>query len=154
MATDCKHRSITSRVGTWPNPEWVCSDCGSPVPYPGGCSHQRVDNETWLCKQCGERMIGRQEKTETVMSAPNAAPCRNPAHLAAMEAGEEFECDHPYVPDLSRQRVVPIGIDVTYECERCRYDGTYFSAQETVWDCGHSHRGDRIPIRAAAGVEG
>lgn len=117
------------------------------------CQHHRVDNETWQCVQCGERMISREDKTETVLSAPNAAPCRDPNHLAAMKAGEDFECSHPYVPDLSRQRVVPIRVNVTYECERCSNNGTVMTSHEpVVWDCGHSHRGDSIPVRSAAGL--
>jgi ribosomal protein L37AE/L43A len=151
MAEDCKHRNITSRPGTWPAPEWCCSDCGEALPYPGGCSHLRIDNETWQCQQCGERMVNSSRETETIRSAPNAAPCRDPQHLAAIAAGEDFQCDHPYVPDLSREQIIPIWVHLTYECERCRYDGTVFSAgDQPIWDCGHSHRGDSISLRGAA----
>lgn len=151
--SECNHRSLTSKPGTWPEPVWCCSDCGEAQPYPGGCSHRRIDNETWQCKECGERMVSCERETETVLSVPNINPCRNPEHLAAMEAGEDFTCDHPYIPGPAR--VVPIAVRSNYQCERCHHDGTVFtSGEQTIWDCGHSHQGDRIRIRAAAGLGG
>lgn len=112
---------------------------------PPSCQHYRIDNETGRCVECGEQMVSRTVDPEIVLSAPNAAPCRDPNHLAAMEAGEDFECSHPYVPDLSRQKEVVVGYSVTYRCERCTYNGTTFAAGESIiWDCGHTHRGDYI----------
>lgn len=149
--SECQHRSLTGYPSTG---DWVCADCCEEQPYPGGCSHLRIDNDTWKCVECGEKMLIPIEEVETVLSAPNAAPCRDPEHLAAIAAGDDFQCDHPYVPDLSRQRVVPIAIHVTYECGRCHHNGNYFSKHETVWDCGHSHHGQTIPIRGEAASVG
>ncbi|WP_280365004.1 DUF7459 domain-containing protein, partial [Nocardia abscessus] len=60
-------------------------------------------------------------------------------------------CDNPhalYVPDLSQQQEVVVQVDYTYECERCRNDGTVFvSGELPVWDCGRDHRGDSVPVR-------
>ncbi|WP_280367933.1 DUF7459 domain-containing protein, partial [Nocardia abscessus] len=46
-------------------------------------------------------------------------------------------CDNPhalYVPDLSQQQEVVVQVDYTYECERCRNDGTVFvSGELPVW---------------------
>jgi len=109
------------------------------------CQHHRINNDTWQCANCGERMISRTDEAETIISAPNAAPCRNPEHLAAMAAGEDFECSHPYVPDVARQRTIIIGYDPIYTCERCSQNGTVLTAREPIsWDCGQVHRGDRI----------
>lgn len=110
------------------------------------CQHYRIDNDTAQCLACGEHMVTKIEEAETVLSAPNAAPCRNPAHLAAIEAGEDFECHHPYVPDVRRQKTVVIGYNVTYRCQRCANDGNVMRYGEPIaWDCGHAHRGQRIP---------
>lgn len=109
------------------------------------CQHYRIDNDTWQCVQCGERMMSQTVEAETVLSAPNAAPCRDPNHLAAIEAGEDFECHHPYVPDHSRAREVVIGYDARYKCDRCDQNGTVFDRHGVSWDCGHAHRGHRIP---------
>ncbi|QBI96021.1 hypothetical protein SEA_MISSDAISY_41 [Mycobacterium phage MissDaisy] len=90
------------------------------------CQHHRIDNETWKCVECGERMVSVRVEADTVLSASNAAGCSNPHGV--------------YVADVSRQREVVIGYDVTYECERCPNNGT--------WDCGHWHRGDRLRLAA------
>lgn len=114
------------------------------------CQHHRIDNDTWQCVECRERMISRSDEAETIISAPNANPCRDPEHLAAIEAGEdfEFECSHPYVPDVTRQKTIVIGYDPAYLCERCSQNGTVMTAQEPIsWDCGHVHRGQRISAR-------
>jgi hypothetical protein len=124
--------------------EWITIKPGDPPP---SCQHYRIDNENGQCVACGEQMVARTVEAKTVLSAPNAAPCRDPNHLAAMERGEDFECSHPYVPDVRRQKTVVIGYDVTYECGRCGNNGTRFeSGREPVWDCGHAHRGDRVPV--------
>lgn len=122
------------------------------------CPHYRIDNETWQCVECGERMIAQTRNSKTVLSAPNAAGCINPACLAALEAGDYDEtnppagCTNPhgsYVPDRSRERTVVVGWDSTYECERCRNDGTVFDSSGVTWECGKSHRGARIPAVTA-----
>lgn len=114
------------------------------------CPHHRIDNETWQCVACQERMIGRTMEAETIRSAPNAAPCRNPDHLAAIEAGDEFECHHPYMPDVSRERTIVIGYDCSYQCERCSNNGnTFWDTSGVSWDCGRVHRGRRIPVRVS-----
>lgn len=110
---------------------------------PMSCQHYRIDNDTGRCRACGEQMVSQTIEADTVLSAPNAAPCRDPNHLAAMEAGEDFECSHPYVPDRRNEREVVIGYNVTYECERCANNGTVIRARDQIsWDCGHSHKGD------------
>jgi DNA-directed RNA polymerase subunit RPC12/RpoP len=121
---------------------------------PPSCQHYRIDNDTQQCRECGERMLSWERQAETVLSAPNAAGCSNPACRAALDAGTYDEtnppagCTNPhglYVPDRGRERTVVIGYDYTYKCERCSNDGTIISyGQEVVWDCGHSHRGDRV----------
>lgn len=109
------------------------------------CQHHRIDNDTWQCAECGERMLSRTVEAETVLSAPNAAPCRDPNHLAAIEAGEDFECSHPYVPDVRRQKTVVIGYDATYRCERCCNDGdAIYDSSGVTWGCGRVHRGQRV----------
>jgi ribosomal protein L37AE/L43A len=111
------------------------------------CQHYRIDNDTWQCVACGERMVYQTVEAETVLSAPNAAPCRDPEHLAAIAAGDDFECSHPYVPDVRRKKTVVIGYNATYRCERCEQGGTVMTTARSIrWDCGHVHRGDRIPV--------
>lgn len=140
-AKPCAHRRITHTISSV-----QCTDCGAPIDT--GCQHRHIDNDTWQCTNCGERMLSRSDKAETVISAPNAAPCRDPEHLAAIAAGEEFECSHPYVPDVSRQRTIVIGYQPVYTCERCSQDGTVMTAGEPIsWDCGKWHEGDYISAR-------
>ncbi|BBC43329.1 hypothetical protein [Mycobacterium phage Y10] len=123
------------------------------------CQHRRIDNETWKCVECGEQMIAQSVEADTVLSSPNAAGCNNPACRAALADGTYDEnnppagCQNPsgvYVADVRLQREVVIGYDVTYECERCANDGTIYSSDGVTWDCGHCHRGDRLPARAAS----
>jgi hypothetical protein len=99
------------------------------------CQHYHIDNDTWRCVAC--------------LSAPNAAPCRDPNHLAAIEAGEDFECWHPYVPDVRRQKTVVIGWDFTYGCERCGNSGTLMNSRGVTWECGKVHRGQRVAADAS-----
>jgi ribosomal protein L37AE/L43A len=108
------------------------------------CQHHHVDNDTWRCEACNERMIMQRSEAKTILSAPNATPCRDPDHLAAMEAGEDFSCTHPYTPDLSRQREIVASYSFTYECERCGNNGTIYTGRSVIWDCGQFHRGADI----------
>lgn len=141
----CEHRTVScsSRDG------WSCADCGVEVPDPRGCLHHRIDNDTLLCRDCGERMLLQHERIETVLSAPNAVACRNPECSGDIH---DPNCDNPdglYVPDLLREREIPIMRHFTYTCARCRYDGDVFmSGEQPIWDCGHDHHGDSIPIRS------
>ncbi|UGT65300.1 hypothetical protein LTT66_18190 [Nocardia gipuzkoensis] len=139
----CEHRTMTISNGE----EFSCADCGAELPDPRGCQHRRIDNASGQCVACGERMASRERKTITVLSAPNAAACTNPECSGDIN---DPNCDNPhgvYVPDLSQQREVPIRWDFTYQCDRCRNDGTVFTPEGISWDCGHDHRGDSIPIR-------
>jgi hypothetical protein len=116
---------------------------------PPSCQHYRVDNETWQCKACGERMLSQTVDAETVQSAPNAAAglCTIPDCDGEAAHG----CTAVYVPDYSRAKTVVIGYNATYQCERGSNNGSVFTyGEEPVWDCGHVHRGDRIPVRAEA----
>lgn len=148
----CEHRTITH---TSASNEWRCADCATEIPDPRGCQHHRIDNDTEQCVQCGEKMARPHRKKVTALSAPNKAACTNPECSGEID---DPKCDNPdgvYVPDHSQQRVVPIRWDITYECDRCRYDGSVFiSGREPIWDCGHHHRGDSIPIRAEEFVAG
>lgn len=111
------------------------------------CQHYRIDNQSACCTECSEQMIGQTVTTQTVLSAPNLNPCRDPEHLRAMEAGEEFECHVPYVAGPARE--VVIGYTVTYECSRCwQGPNTIMSSQEYSPACGQSHRGDLIRVRS------
>ena len=93
-------------------------------------------------------MLNQGRRTETVLSAPNAAACSNPDCSGDIH---DPNCDNPlglYVPDQSRERVVPILTHYTYACQRCRYESGISVIDGTpIWDCGHDHRGDSIPIR-------
>ena len=126
------------------------------------CQHFRVDNDTARCVACGEQMVSQSIEAETVLSAPNAAGCTNPACLTALEDGTYDDADPPagctnthglYVPDPSRQKEVIIGYKVTYECERCGNNGTIYDSHGVTWECGKHHRGDTIQPRAAAGAQ-
>lgn len=119
------------------------------------CQHYRIDNDTWQCTACGERMVTQRQDAETVLSAPNAAACTNPACVAALDDGTYDEANPPagctnahgfYVPDRSRERTVVIGWDFTYECERCGNNGTLFDNRGVTWSCGNVHRGQRVSV--------
>ena len=106
------------------------------------CQHFHIDHTTGRCVRCDERMLSVQVGRMTVLSAPNIAPCRDPNHLAAIAAGEDFECHHPYVPGPARE--VAVGYTSTYECARCVNNGNLYTEDEVIWDCGHSHIGDIV----------
>jgi hypothetical protein len=117
------------------------------------CQHRRIDNTTWECVECHERMIVQHCDTETVLSGgPNAIGCRNPACLAALDDGT-YDSENPpagctnpsgaYIPTQPRE--ILIGYKYTYDCERCHYDGTFISESGVVFSCGRSHYGDRVP---------
>lgn len=111
------------------------------------CLHHRINNDTWQCEACGDRMISRNEETQFIKSAPNAAAglCANGPDC---DGGDG--CTAVYIPDHGRAKTIPLHIHVSYECDRCQYDGSFFSSGITVWDCGRSHRGDTIPVRQPA----
>lgn len=90
------------------------------------CQHRSIDNATWQCTVCGERMESQTVEPETVLSAPNLA------------AGTDV-----YVPDTAHAKHVTVGQNVTYTCARCQYDGQHVSDTGVIEDCGHVHRGDR-----------
>jgi hypothetical protein len=122
---------------------------------PPSCQHYRIDNETCRCVECDERMVVQRVEYESVLDAPNAAACTNPACLAALNESTYDETDPPagctnphgmYLPDQSRERRVVIGAQYLYECERCPNSGTIYDHRGVTWDCGHSHRGDRVAI--------
>lgn len=106
------------------------------------CQHRHPDADTGICPDCDEQMIGIAYEADTIVSAPNAAPCRDPEHLAAMREGREFECHHPYVPDMSRATTVTVGYHVTFTCRRCEQGGTVIRSDVDgiMWDCGRDHR--------------
>jgi len=139
----CEHGTITTLDGE----RFYCFHCGTELPDPRGCQHHRIDNDTEQCTACGEKMIDRRKHETKVLSAPNKVACTNPECSGDTE---DPNCDNPhalYVPDLSQQREVVVQVDYTYECERCRNDGTVFTSEGTIWDCGRDHRGDSIPVR-------
>lgn len=147
----CEHRTMTIANGE----EFSCADCGTELPDPRGCQHHRIDNLTWQCRACGEKMLPvRHQKVETVLSAPNAAACTNPECSGDIT---DPACTNPhglYVPDRSKERRVPIMTHYSYTCQRCRHDGTVLeSGHLPIWDCGHDHRGDTIPIRTTEGAQ-
>jgi hypothetical protein len=139
----CEHRTMTIRNGE----EFSCADCCADLPDPRGCQHRRIDNDTEQCTACGEKMLRVHRERVTVLSAPNKVACTVP------ECDGGPGCENPdglYVPDVSRQREVPIRWDITYDCARCHYEGDMFSVgEENVWSCGRHHEGDSIPIRGA-----
>ena len=138
--------------------EHIVIRTGDPLP---SCQHYRIDNETGRCVACDEQMVTQRMEAKTVLSAPNAAGCTNPECLEALERGDYDDSNPPagctnthgvYVPDTRRQKAVVIGYDYTYECERCRNDGTIMRSNEPIqWDCGHSHRGDFVGV--SSGIE-
>lgn len=124
---------------------------------PLSCQHYRIDNDTGCCRECDEPMIVQHVDAETVLSAPNAAGCGNPACLQALEEGTYDETDPPtgctnphgfYYPDRSRQKTVVVGWNYTYECARCTNNGMLITAAGVIHDCGKTHRGDRVPVGA------
>lgn len=139
----CEHRSMT--ISYSHRERFSCSDCGAELPDPRGCQHLRIGNDTEQCVECGEKMLRPHHERVTVRSAPNKAACTIP------DCDGGPGCENPdgiYLPDSSREREVVVRIDVTYECERCRNDGTAFTLGELpIWDCGRVHRGDSIPVR-------
>ncbi|AKF14489.1 hypothetical protein SEA_FLAGSTAFF_52 [Mycobacterium phage FlagStaff] len=109
------------------------------------CQHRMIANSTGECVACGERMEAVEYRPEYVTSAPNAAAglCANGPDC---DGGEG--CTAVYVPDVGRARQVLIGTDVLYRCRRCSNNGTTITADQPIeWDCGHDHRGDRLPAR-------
>ena len=120
------------------------------------CQHHRVDNDTGKCVACGEQMVSVTHEAETILSAPNAAACTNPACQEALDNGTYDEtnpppgCTNPsgvYIEDRSRAKTVILGYNVTYECERCGNDGTIIDSYVVTWECGKVHRGDYISAR-------
>ena len=138
----CEHPTMTIDYGRG---EFHCADCGIKLRDPRGCQHHRIDNRTEQCVACEEKMLRPHRERITVLDAPNKVACSIP------DCDGGPGCENPdglYVPDYSRQREVPIRWDITYECERCRYDGSVFiSGEAPIWECGRDHRGDSIPIR-------
>jgi hypothetical protein len=113
------------------------------------CQHYRIDNIGWRCVECNEQMITQRTEAKTVLSAPNAAGCKNPACIAALQQGVFDErnppegCTNPsntFIPGYPAREVV-VGYKYSYECARCRNDGTLITEQGIEEDCGHSHQG-------------
>lgn len=123
------------------------------------CQHFRVDNEAGKCVACDEQMIAWTREAETVLSAPNAAACTNPACKEAVANGTYDDtnppagCTNPdgvYVEGYPAREVV-VGYKVTYECERCRNGDTLtITPHGMTWGCGRLHRGDMIRVKANA----
>lgn len=117
---------------------------------PPSCQHYRIDHTNGRCVECDEQMIGVEVTPETVLSAPNLTACKNPACVAALKNGTYDDADPPpgcsnrhgmYIPDRSRETEVTLGWHYSYECERCRNDGTIMRHGEPIiWECGKSHR--------------
>lgn len=109
------------------------------------CQHRMIANSTGQCVACGEQMEAVTYQPEYVTSAPNAAAglCSNGPDC---DGGEG--CTAVYVPDTRRAVQVHIGTDVLYQCRRCSNNGTIITAGDPIeWDCGHDHRGDRLPAQ-------
>ncbi|WP_280505813.1 DUF7459 domain-containing protein [Nocardia farcinica] len=97
----CQHERFS-----WDGDQFTCDDCGTERDDPRGCLHHRIDNDTWQCKRCGEKMIGQQREVETVLDAPNAAACTNPECSGDIH---DPNCGNPtglYVPDRMQEREV------------------------------------------------
>lgn len=123
------------------------------------CQHLRINRMTGCCVTCDEQMITVSHEAQTVLSAPNAVGCANPACLAAIAAGTYDDAPPPdctnrhgvYVPDTSREREIVIGWKVTYTCVRCAANAqtTTYSGRTVIWPCGGVHRGDPLSVKAA-----
>lgn len=147
----CAHKGITNHkpgtnIHAAPDGPWWCYECGAEVPNPNGCSHRRIDNATWRCTACGERMVAQKCDAVMVKSAPNALACRVPNCN-----GIDPRCENPngeYYPDRSQEREVPICWEITYQCVRCidGSDGLTITADGITGDCGRVHEGDPVPI--------
>jgi hypothetical protein len=120
---------------------------------PLSCQHHRIDNDTCRCLECDEHMIMQRYEAETVLSAPNLAACTNKACAAALGDGTYDENDPPpgctnpggaYIPGVPHE--VVIGYTYSYECERCRNNGTLITEKGVVYDCGHSHKGAPVLV--------
>ena len=108
------------------------------------CQHRMIANSTGQCVTCGEQMESVEYRPEYVTSAPNAAAglCDN-----GPDCDGGAGCTAVYVPDYRRAEQVHIGTDVLYRCRRCPNDGTVLTMGSPIeWDCGHDHRGDRLPV--------
>jgi len=122
VVVPCEHSTMTTRDGE----RFYCFHCGTELPDPRGCQHRRIDNDTRRCTHCGELMVLQHRRIETVRSAPNAAACTNPECSGDIHDPNCGNSAGLYVPDESRERVVPIMAHYTYTCDRCRYDGDMF----------------------------
>ncbi|WP_280319980.1 DUF7459 domain-containing protein [Nocardia wallacei] len=141
----CEHPSVSYSTVM---EDWRCHDCGDQIDDPRGCQHRHIDNDTWQCTSCGERMRFQNRRPETVLDAPNAVACTNPACSGDIH---DPNCDNPaglYVPDRFREREVLVAVHYSYTCQRCANDGAVFVAGELpIWECGRDHRGDSVPVR-------
>lgn len=116
------------------------------------CNHLHIDNDTWQCRECGERMIAQKWDADTVQDAPNLAACDNPACREALNDGTYDETNPPagcanprgvYVPGPAR--TVTIGYRVTYDCDRCANpDGITYTPESTTYGCGREHEGGYV----------
>jgi hypothetical protein len=117
------------------------------------CQHYLINNETCKCVECDELMIAQRINPHTVLSAPNAAGCSNPACQDALKVGTYDECNPPagctnpsgtYIPDRSRERTLIVGYVYEYDCGRCSSNqgsATFVSGEVTIFPCGGVHRG-------------
>ncbi|MCV7174954.1 DUF7459 domain-containing protein [Mycolicibacterium sphagni] len=119
------------------------------------CQHRNINNDTWQCGACDERMFVQRQNVETVQTAPNAAACINPACEAELAAGTYDEtrpptgCTNPsgiYVPDDARARTDVIAFDYEYECGRCNTNAHSLTmdSRGMTWPCGGWHTGPRV----------
>lgn len=121
------------------------------------CQHLHIDNDSARCKACDEMMVSVTVEYETVKSAPNAAGCRNPACLKALN-DKNFDHENPpvgctnpngvYVPGYPEIQI-NVAVTQNYRCERCINNGdtVFHSGEQIVWGCGMNHKGDYIPIK-------
>jgi hypothetical protein len=103
------------------------------------CQHHRIRNRDSRCTVCDERMVAYTVEPRTVVSSPNMNPCTDPEHLRKAAAGEQFECNVPYVAGPAR--TVTVGQDTVYQCKRCASSLQLIEGEEFVPDCGRSHIG-------------